>query len=449
MRDFYHLLANSLLVSITNFTVWFAIIFFSYLQTQSVFVTGMISGLYLVSVAASGFWFGSLVDHYRKKKLLLIAGGMSLVFYSIGFLLYLFATPAALNQVNSPLLWILIVTLMAGVIVGGIRNITLPVMVSLVVADNKRDKANGLVGTTTGVSFLVTSVVSGLLVGASGMYWVLLLAMVVMGVTLIDLYFIPVPERRVLHTQEKQSKKVDLRGTYKVIQSIPGFLPLILFTTVNNFLGGVFMALMDAYGLSLVSVQVWGLLWGVLSVGFILGGGLIARFGLGREPLRTLFAANLLIWLICSVFTLQASIVLLAIGMFIYLTVVPVIEAAEQTIIQKVVPVERQGRVFGFAHSVEQSASPLTAFLIGPLTQWVFIPFMTTGRGVELIGAWFGTGPSRGIALVFTLTGIIGFGLTFFASRSAAARLLAKSYQTRQVQGLRTIAEPESPSSER
>ena len=25
------------------------------------------------------------------------------------------------------------------------------------------------------------------------------------------------------------------------------------------------MALMDAYGLSLVSVQVWGLLWGVLS----------------------------------------------------------------------------------------------------------------------------------------------------------------------------------------
>jgi DHA3 family multidrug efflux protein-like MFS transporter len=42
----------------------------------------------------------------------------------------------------------------------------------------------------------------------------------------------------------------------------------------------------------------------------------------------------------------------------------PYAEAAEQTILQKVVPFERQGRVFGFAQSVEQSASPLTAFFI-------------------------------------------------------------------------------------
>lgn len=64
----------------------------------------------------------------------------------------------------------------------------------------------------------------------------------------------------------------------------------------------------------------------------------------------------------------------------------PFIEASEQTIIQKVVPTERQGRVFGFAQSVEQAASPLTAFLIGPIAQLIFIPFMTTGQGAELIG---------------------------------------------------------------
>jgi DHA3 family multidrug efflux protein-like MFS transporter len=57
---------------------------------------------------------------------------------------------------------------------------------------------------------------------------------------------------------------------------------------------------------------------------------------------------------------------------------------------------------------LEQAASPLTAFLIGPITEFIFIPFVTTGRGVELIGSWFGTGSSRGIALVFTIKGIIG-----------------------------------------
>ena len=68
--------------------------------------------------------------------------------------------------------------------------------------------------------------------------------------------------------------------------------------------------------------------------------------------------------------------------MFIYISVVPFIEAAEHTIIQKVVPQERQGRVFGFAQSVEMAASPLTTFFIGPIAELFFIPFMTTGAGV-------------------------------------------------------------------
>lgn len=167
---------------------------------------------------------------------------------------------------------------------------------------------------------------------------------------------------------------------------------------------------------------------GFLSLGFIIGGLIIARWGLGKNPLRALFAANITIWTISSVFTIVPSIVLLTAGMFVYLCVVPYIEAAEQTIIQKVVPPERQGRVFGFAQSTEQAAALLTAFVIGPLAQFIFIPFMTTGAGVDLIGGWFGTGTDRGIALVFTLTGLIGLGMTVVALRSKYYRQLAQRY---------------------
>jgi DHA3 family multidrug efflux protein-like MFS transporter len=58
--------------------------------------------------------------------------------------------------------------------------------------------------------------------------------------------------------------------------------------------------------------------------------------------------------------------------------------------------------VFGFAQSVEQAATPISAFLTGPLAELAFIPFMTIGPGVELLGAWFGTGKDRGLALLFT-----------------------------------------------
>ena len=106
----------------------------------------------------------------------------------------------------------------------------------------------------------------------------------------------------------------------------------------------------------------------------------------------------------------------------------PYAEAAEHTTLQKVVPFERQGRIFGFAQSVEQAASPLTAFLIGPLAQFFFIPFMTTGAGAAAIGSWFGTGPDRGIALVFTVAGALGLLMTIVAFNSKYYRQLSARY---------------------
>lgn len=69
-----------------------------------------------------------------------------------------------------------------------------------------------------------------------------------------------IPEQTIfsLHAdQQKASKKFNIKETIATINEIPGLFALIFFTTFNNFLGGVFMALMDPYGLLLVSVQIW------------------------------------------------------------------------------------------------------------------------------------------------------------------------------------------------
>jgi DHA3 family multidrug efflux protein-like MFS transporter len=177
-----------------------------------------------------------------------------------------------------------------------------------------------------------------------------------------------------------------------------------------------------------MSVQAWGLLWGALSALFIVGGLAVAKTGLGKNPLRLLLLVNVVMWTVTIGFPIRSSIILLTIGMAVYMLLIPYAEASEQTLLQKVVPYERQGRVFGFAQSVEQAASPLTAFLIGPLTQLIFIPFMTDGAGAEAIGGWFGTGTDRGIALVFILTGIIGLIVTLLALRSRFYRQLSERY---------------------
>lgn len=426
MKTFYQILANTVLSNVTNMTVWFALIFFVYLETHSVTATSIISGIYLVLTAALGIWFGSLVDHNKKKKVMILSGAISLSIYIIGFIIYLIYPAETWKNPTSVTLWVFNVLLLIGVIAGNIRSIAVPTLVTILIPEDDRAKANGLVGTAFGIAFLICSAISGLLVGAGGMYYVLILGIVMMIFSILHLWFLPVSEKEIVHLEHQP--KVDLRGTYAVVKAIPGLLALILFTTINNFLGGTFMGLMDAYGLSLVSVETWGLLFAVISCGFIVGGLFISKYGLGKNPLVAMFAANIIIWVISAVFTIQPSIILLAVGMFIYISVVPFIEAAEQTILQKVVPHERQGRVFGFAHSVEQSASPLTTFMIGPIAETFFIPFMTTGAGVGLIGSWFGTGPAGGIALVFTVTGIIGLALTIFAMNTKYYRLLSERY---------------------
>jgi MFS transporter, DHA3 family, multidrug efflux protein len=429
MTTFYKLLGVALLVVTANNFVWFALTFWIYLSTRSVVSTSTLGGAFLVMAMVSGLWFGSIVDHNRKKHAMLGSSIVTLLFFVAGLALLELTPASAWTSVASPRLWLFAVVLLGGTITGSIYNIAVPTLVAFIVPEDRRDRANGLFGTVIGVAFGITSVASGITLAFGGMRLVLLIAIVATVLAIVALSLIPVHENRPVHSAEHpQKKEIDLRGTIRVVRNIPGLFALIFFTTFNNFLGGVFFALMDAYGLSMVSVQVWGLLWGILSLGMILGGLYIHRRGLGSEPLRALFRVNTIVWTVCIFFTIQPSIVLLAVGVFIWLFLFPFVEAIEQTIFQKVVPPERLGRVFGFAHSIEQSASPVTAFVIGPIAQFVFIPFMTTGRGVELIGGWFGTGVGRGIALVFTTAGAIGLLATMLARRSKAYRLLAERY---------------------
>jgi MFS transporter, DHA3 family, multidrug efflux protein len=425
---FHLILANNLLQNVINFTVWFALVFWAFLETRSVFVTGMIGGIYLVFTAGFAIWFGSLVDHHRKKRIMLASSAGSFVLYGASLGAYYLVPEEALARVDSAGLWGFILVVMLAVICGNIRMIALPTLVTALIPEDRRDKANGLVGMVTGIGFLLTSGISGFLVAWDGIRGTLVLAIGFTALAFLHLLTVRIDDPEPASSAPGERKEVDLKGTIKVVAAVPGLFALILFSTFNNFLGGVFMALMDAYGLSLMEVEEWGMLWALASCSFIVSGLVIARTGLGRNPLRTLLVVNLMVWTVASVFTIQSSVILLAVGCVIWLFLGPYAEAAEHTTLQKIVPYQRQGRVFGFAQSVEQSASPLTAFLIGPLTQFIAIPFMTTGTGADMIGDWYGTGPERGMALVFSVTGVLGVIMTLIAFRSRQYRQLSATY---------------------
>lgn len=420
MQQFHKVLANTLIANVTTSFLWFALTFWVYLETRSVLATAIVGGSYMLCVAVFSLVFGTIVDRHKKKQVMVGATAVTLVAYVLAGLLYAVSSKSALVDFGSPLFWVFALVILLGGVVENMRNIALSTTVTLLVPADRRDKANGLVGSVQGVAFITTSIFSGLAIGFLGMGWTLVIAIALTAVALAHMTTVDIPEEGVAHDPELANKRIDIRGSLAAIRAVPALLALILFTTFNNLLGGVYMALMDPYGLTLFSVQAWGILLGLVSTGFIIGGLVVAQKGLGKNPIRTMLIANIVISGAGAVFAIRELWWLYLAGTFVYMCLIPVIEAAEQTTIQKVVPFERQGRVFGFAQSIESASAPITAFAIGPLAQFLVLPHVASPAGREQFGWLLGAGEARGIALIFVITGLIGVAISClaFASRS-------------------------------
>jgi MFS transporter, DHA3 family, multidrug efflux protein len=96
--------------------------------------------------------------------------------------------------------------------------------------------------------------------------------------------------------------------------------------------------------------------------------------------------------------------------------------------VQRVVPFEKQGRVFGFAASLESAAAPVSSFLIGPLAQFWLIPYMNSEAGKESLGWLLGPGEARGIALAFLGASSLLLLVVLLAFVSKPYRRLSAAY---------------------
>jgi DHA3 family multidrug efflux protein-like MFS transporter len=428
MKQFYQVLANTLIANVTTSFLWFALTFWVYLETKSVLATGIIGGSYMLLLAIFSIVFGTIVDHHKKKNVMLISSVITLICFGIAGTMYWVLSEQTLLDLGTPLFWVFAGVVLAGGVVENMRNIALSTTVTLLVPKNERANANGLVGMVQGIGFIVTSVFSGLAIGMLGMGWTLVIAITLTGVALLHLLFVDIPEKGIAHDPELANKKVDIKGSIAAIKVVPGLFGLLIFSTFNNLIGGVYMALMDPYGLTMFSVEAWGLVFGVAGTGFVIGGLLIAKFGLGKNPLKTLLWVVVVMGLLGALFTIREWWWLYAAGIWAYMVLIPIIEAAEQTVIQRVVPYKRQGRVFGFAQAFEASAAPITAFMIAPIAEFGIIPYMKTEAGRQQFEWLLGEGEGRGIALVFLAAGLIIAMVAMLAFASKSYRRLSAHY---------------------
>lgn len=430
------MLANTLLANTTTSFLWFCLSFWIYLETRNVGLTGVINGLYMGLLAVGSIFFGSVVDHHRKKTVMLFASTITLVFFCFAAVVWLLWVDPARVRADAPAVLLFAGLILVGAVVEQMRNIALSTTVTLLVPEDRRDRANGLVGIVQGTAFLITSALSGLSIGYLGMGTSLWIALALTVATLVHLLPIQIREADITTSvqppgaAEVTTAGLDLRGSWLLIRLVPGLLALILFSSFNNLMGGVYTALMDPYGLELYGPQLWGVVLAVTSAGFILGGLMVSKVGLGRNPVRTLLLVNLVAALIGVIFTVREWGWLFAVGVFIFMSVLPAAEAAEQTILQRVVPFRQQGRVFGLAIAVELAANPVSGIIVAVVAQSYVIPWMPTPSGRGMFGRLLGEGDTRGMALMVITSSLVMLVVVLLAFFSRPYRRLSEYYAT-------------------
>ena len=426
-RTFWGILINTGIANITTSYLWFALTFWAYLETRNVIATGVIGGAYMLVIALSSISFGTFVDRYRKLAVMRFAGAFTLGMFLLSGVMFLYTPEASLLDLTQPWFWVFTLIILIGAVVENLRNIALSTTVTILIEPDRRANANGLVGMVQGLMFIITSVLSGLSVGLLGMGWTIVVALVLTALAFAHLLTLRMPEELRAAASDAHGS-FDLRGSWAAVMAIAGLFALILFSTFNNFVGGVYMALMDPYGLELFPVELWGTYFALGATGFIVGGALIGKFGLGANPLRTMLIAVVVMGGIGAVFTIREWAWLYIAGIWLYLVLIPFIEAAEQTVIQRVVPLSRQGRVFGLAMAFEAGAAPITAFLIAPIAQIWIIPYARSTEGAAQLAPLLGEGTSRGIALIFLIAGIVLIAAALLAVLTPVYRRVSASY---------------------
>lgn len=280
--------------------------------------------------------------------------------------------------------------------------------ISLLVPKAHLGRANGLVQMNEGLSLVLAPALAGAVLTTSGLQAVLLIDVItfLIGMTALALVRFPRPERH--DHAGAGSLRADAAQGWRFVRERPGLFGMLWVFAGVNFSLAFSNVLLIPLVVAFSSEAAAGAVFSAAGIGLLVGSVGVSAWGGPKRRVRGLMLAIALAGLAVAAAGVRPSLALVTVTSVVLMAVVPVANTAAQVLWQLKVPPAMQGRVFSIRRMIAQGISPIAIILAGPLADGVFEPLLADGGALAgSVGAIIGTGPGRGVGLMFMITGVL------------------------------------------
>jgi len=268
-------------------------------------------------------------------------------------------------------------------------------------------RAGGMTQVGGAISSLIAPGVAGVLYVTSGLNNIILIDLISFLFAFGTLIFVRFPQ-----PESSEEVKVtlwqDMLVGWRFIIKRKGFLALQIIFAVMNFSSSVTHAMFTPLILEMAEPDTLGFIATILGGGYLTGTLILSVWGGPKRRIFGTYAFEFCFGISIFLTGWANTIPWLVAAQLLGTLTVPIANGCTQAMWQSKVPQDMQGRVFSARPMISFSIIPLAYLLSGPLSEKVFIPAMVEGGSIaSRYGDLLGTGPDRGIGLMFIIFGLV------------------------------------------
>lgn len=401
MRIFTFIWLGQLVSLIGIWMATFAVDIWVFQQTGSATQFALVTLTNTIPVLVISPIAGTLVDRWNRRWVIII----SYVF--IGLCNLSLVTLLTISQLE---IWHIYLINILVSIFGTFQGPANKALITSLVNQEDLTRANGMIQIGMGVQQVVSPLLAGFLLTIVELRGILLINLATLLIAMAPLLLLRFSE--VSQPAEKDTKSLSFLQEMAVgwiyLKERPGLLGLMILYSVYQFLVGFVFVLSYPLILSLTTASGLGVITFFAGIGMLTGALVMSTWGNSWQKLvGPVFSAMSLsgIWICLA--GLRPSILQITIATLLFFLGAPFINGLTQVILQKKVAPMVQGRVFALTGVMTGIALPLAAITAAPLADNIFEPLMAFDGpwSQKFIGQIIGSGPGRGIGLLFVIMG--------------------------------------------